>query len=89
MPLQPAVTGLLRTASFVPPCRRAARPHVSRRLHERFHDAFEGMGEPGIPIDRQFMATPEFPALLQRLRGYAEQHDRDHWCGLLSRPAAC
>ena len=48
-------------------------------LCERFHDAFQAMGEPGIPIDRMFMASPEFPALLQRLRSYAQQHDRDHW----------
>lgn len=50
-----------------------------RQLYERFHDAFCQYGEPNIPVDKALMQTPEFFALLDRLRSYAEQHHRDHW----------
>ena len=51
-----------------------------RGLYDRFYEAFAHMGEPNIPIDRPFMATPEFLSLLQRLREWSSQHHRDHWC---------
>lgn len=48
-------------------------------MYERFFDAFSTQGEANIPIDRAFMAAPEFYILLDRLRCQAEQHQRDHW----------
>ena len=50
-----------------------------RDMYERFFDAFSTQGEANIPIDRAFMAAPEFYILLDRLRCQAEQHQRDHW----------
>ena len=50
-----------------------------RQLYERFYDAFAQYGEPNIPVDKALMQSPEFFALLDRLRSYAEQHHRDHW----------
>lgn len=52
-----------------------------RELYERFFDAFESMGEPNVPVDRTFICSEEYMQLLERLRGYAAQHHRDHWCG--------
>lgn len=48
-------------------------------LYERFYDAFADFGEPSIPIDRQLLQSPEFAALLGRLRDYAAEHHREHW----------
>ena len=52
---------------------------AARELYARFFDAFESMGEPNVPIDKQIMQSDEFYALLTRLRSYAAQHHRDHW----------
>ncbi|PSC73461.1 DNA N-6-adenine-methyltransferase (Dam) [Micractinium conductrix] len=51
----------------------------AKALYSRFHDAFESMGEPNIPLDKQMMQTDAFYLLLDRLREYASQHHRDHW----------
>ncbi|WIA29221.1 hypothetical protein OEZ86_011732 [Tetradesmus obliquus] len=61
--------------------------HDCRALYERFFEGFAPWGEPNIPIDKPFMASPGFYQLLARLRRHAEQHARDHWvqcsgCGL-------
>ena len=50
-----------------------------REMYERFYEAFAQMGEPNIPIDKELMQSPEFYALLDRLRQHAEEHQRDHW----------
>lgn len=60
---------------------------MCRALYERFFEGFAPWGEPNIPIDKPFMASPGFYQLLARLRRHAEQHARDHWvqcsgCGL-------
>ncbi|PRW39133.1 cytochrome P450 chloroplastic isoform C [Chlorella sorokiniana] len=55
-----------------------ARENV-RALYTRFFDAFEPMGEPNIPVDRQLMQSDAFYHLLDRLREYAALHHRDHW----------
>ncbi|KAL4440210.1 hypothetical protein ABPG75_003211 [Micractinium tetrahymenae] len=52
---------------------------TARELYTRFYDAFESMGEPNIPVDRQIMQSDAFYALLDRLRKYAAVHHRDHW----------
>ncbi|KAL4853371.1 Cytochrome P450 97B2 [Chlorella vulgaris] len=53
--------------------------HNVRELYTRFFDAFESMGEPNIPVDRQLMQTDQFFSLLDRLRRYAAEHQRDNW----------
>ncbi|KXZ52269.1 hypothetical protein GPECTOR_10g900 [Gonium pectorale] len=48
-------------------------------LYRRFVDAFSGWGEPNLPIDRAFMESPEFTALLARLTHFTQRHLRDTW----------
>lgn len=53
--------------------------HSCTELFGRFIDAFEPMGEPNLPIDKLFLASPACAALLERLRKFAAEHHRDHW----------
>lgn len=50
-----------------------------KELYPKFFEHFGDHGEPNIPIDREFVGSEEFWQLLNRLKIFSENHDRDHW----------
>ncbi|KAG2486142.1 hypothetical protein HYH03_015106 [Edaphochlamys debaryana] len=58
---------------------RLAGGEATLDLYRRFVEAFAERGEPNIPIDRAFVDTPAFPALLGRLADHTVRHLRDSW----------
>lgn len=60
----------------------------SRPLHHppqgeyypRFFDSFSSKGEVNMPVDGQFISTPEFKALVCRLHVQTTSQHRDCWC---------
>lgn len=55
LPLRLLLCSALKTARHGRPARPPRRCRRCRELYCRFYDAFESMGEPNIPVDRQAM----------------------------------
>jgi len=48
-------------------------------IYTRFYDVFAEHGEFNMPVDRTFMASPEFEGLLDRLKLVSSEQQRDNW----------
>jgi len=48
-------------------------------IYTRFYDVFAEHGEFNMPVDRTFLAGPEFEGLLDRLKQVSSEQQRDNW----------